>query len=70
MEEDTQWRTRVLIVGGLLGALIGLGASYLLIQRADREGTQVKMGTGEGIRLGMLVLGMLRQIGRLGEGKE
>lgn len=70
MEEDTQWRTRVLIVGGLLGALIGLGASYLLIQRAEREGTQVKMGTGEGIRLGMLVLGMLRQIGRLGEGKE
>jgi hypothetical protein len=69
MEEDTQWRTKVMLIGGALGALIGLGAAYMLVQRADREGTQVQIGTGEGIRLGMLVLGMLRQVSRLGEGK-
>ena len=47
-----------------------LGAAYLLVQRADKEGHELKLSTGEGMRLGMLVLGMLRQVSRLGEGKD
>lgn len=70
MEEQSQLRTRILVIGGVLGAFIGLGAAYLLVQRADKEGHDLKLSTGEGMRLGMLVLGMLRQVSRLGEGKD
>lgn len=59
-----------MVMGGVLGALAGLGAAYMLVQRADKEGQELKLSTGEGIRLGMLVLGMLRQVSRLGEGKD
>jgi hypothetical protein len=67
MEQDTQWKTKALIVGGLIGALLGMGTAYLLTERAEREGETLKLGTGEGIRLGMLALGMLRQVASLGE---
>lgn len=67
MEQDTQWKTKTLIIGGVIGALMGLGTAYLLTQRAEREGETLKLGTGEGIRLGMLALGMLRQVASLGD---
>jgi hypothetical protein len=67
MEQDTRWKTKALVLGGLIGALLGMGTAYLLAQRAEHEGETLKLGTGEGIRLGMLVLGMLRQVASLGE---
>ncbi|OGO21289.1 MAG: hypothetical protein A2Z14_14480 [Chloroflexi bacterium RBG_16_48_8] len=67
MEEDTRWKTKTLILGGLIGAILGMGTAYLLAQRAEREGETLKLGTGEGIRLGMLALGLLRQVARLGD---
>ena len=68
MDEGTAWKNKVLLVGGVIGGLVGVGAAYLLVQRAEREGTELQMGTGEGIRLGLMVLGLLRQVSRLGDG--
>ena len=65
--QDTQWKSKVLLLGGVLGALVGVGTTYLLVQQAERKGEPLKMGTGEGLRLGMLVLGMLRQVSSLGD---
>jgi hypothetical protein len=70
MDEGTGWKNKVLVLGGVLGGLVGVGAAYLLVQRAEREGTEVQLGTGEGIRLGLLVLTMLRQVSRLGDGSD
>ena len=70
MDKQSQLRTRIMIIGGVLGALVGLGAAYLFVQRADKESHELKLSTGEGMRLGMLVLGMLRQVSRLGDGKD
>jgi len=67
MEAMDNWKPMTLLVGGVLGALTGLAAAYLLIQRAQRTGIQPTLGAGEGIRLGLLVLGLLRQVSVLGE---
>jgi hypothetical protein len=66
MEEDRSWRTRTLLVGALIGALTGLGIAFAMVQRAEQRGEPVKLNTGEGVRLGMGVLGLIRQIGQLG----
>jgi hypothetical protein len=66
--EAENWKMRTLMVGGLIGLLAGVGAAYLLVQRAERQQSKVNMGTGEGIKLGLLVLGLLRQVALLGEG--
>jgi hypothetical protein len=39
-----------------------------MVQRAEREGEQVQIGAGEGIKLGLLVFGLLRSVAQLGGG--
>ncbi len=66
--ETSQWRNKTLAAGVLIGALVGLGAAYLLIQKADRDKGKLEMGAGGGIKLGLIVLSFLRQISQLGQG--
>jgi hypothetical protein len=61
-------RPRVILIGAALGALVGAGAAYLLIQRALQEDGELHITSGDGVKLGLLVLGLLRQVGQLGEG--
>jgi hypothetical protein len=56
---------RALLIGGLIGAVTGMGVAYLIAQRAQKQGGEVSLSTGEGLRLGLLVLGMLRQVADL-----
>lgn len=63
------WRPRIMIVGTVLGALVGLAAAYLYIQNNTREDEPLRMSAGEGVKLGVLVFGLLRSIAGLGEGK-
>jgi hypothetical protein len=66
MGEENNWRGRTLMLGALLGALAGLGAAYVLVRRAEEQGEPPRLGAGEGVRLGMGVLGLLRMISGFG----
>jgi flagellar biogenesis protein FliO len=68
-EPVDQWKWKVMLAGGLIGALTGLGAAYLLVKRFEKEGAQPNMSAGEGVKLGVLVFGLLRQITQLGGGE-
>lgn len=61
------WKPKLLIGGVVIGALTGLLAAYLLAQRAEANGSKLKMSAGEGVKLGLLVFGLLRQVTQLGE---
>jgi hypothetical protein len=61
------WKPKVLIIGGLIGALIGVGAAYLFTQKADDPWTQPKFTGGDGVKLGLMVLGLLRGVAELGD---
>ena len=67
---EENWKPKLMILGAVIGSLTGLGAAYLLAQRAEKEGLKPNLGTKEGISLGMLVFGLLRQIAQLGGGDE
>jgi len=62
------WKMRILLLGGLAGAVTGLAAAYLLVRRAEERGVEPHLEAGEGIRLGLLLLGLLRQVSALTEG--
>jgi hypothetical protein len=66
MTEDSNWKARTIIIGVIVGALTGLGAALVLIQRAGQEGEVVQLGTSDGLKVGIGVLGLLRQIGQIG----
>jgi hypothetical protein len=66
-------RTRVMIVGGIAGALIGILAAHLYLRSAPiGPGEEGKAGLpavhpGDAIKLSLGILGVLRLITGLGE---
>lgn len=60
-------RTHVLLGGALIGALTGLVAAMLIARRAEKNETETAITAGEGIKLGVLVFGLLRAIASLGD---
>lgn len=62
-------KNRTLLLGALAGALTGLIAAMLLNRRAEQEGTELALTAGDGMKLGVMVIGLLRAISSLGEEK-
>jgi gas vesicle protein len=62
-------KSRTLIIGALIGAATGLVAAALLNRRAEKGERETALTAGEGIKLGVLVLGLLRAIGSLADDK-
>jgi hypothetical protein len=62
MDEKPNTMVRTMVIGGILGALIGVGAAYILIKRAEEVGDNPRLTPGEGVQLGIGVLGLLRMI--------
>ena len=71
IEEKETWRYAALGIGSAIGALVGLGAAYLLVQNAERNNLkQVTVSGGDIVKLGVLVFGLLRQVAQIGESKK
>jgi ABC-type Mn2+/Zn2+ transport system permease subunit len=62
-----RWKVRTLIVGTVIGAATGLSAAYLLTKRAEQQGQALSISSGQGLKLGVLVAGLLRSILNLGD---
>jgi len=60
-------RPQTLIISAVVGALMGLGAGMLLLKRAEERGEGKAITAREGVSLGLLLLGLLRQIAQLGD---
>ena len=60
-------RTKVLLIGALAGAAMGVIAAMMLQRRAERAGTEIALSTGEGIQLGMMALGLIRAVAGLAD---
>ena len=66
-QTDENWKVKILIAGTVLGALIGLGGAYLMVQRAETKDEKVTFTVGKGVKLGLISFTLLRQIAQLDE---
>lgn len=64
---DVENRGRTILLGVLIGAATGLVAAMLLNRRATRDQRSTAITAGEGLKLGVLVFGLLRAISSLGD---
>jgi hypothetical protein len=66
-------KTRVMIVGGVVGALLGVGAAYVYLQSADvkvDEGGNERLPAvqpAKALTIGLAVMTLLRQIAGMGK---
>ena len=60
-------KNKTLIAGALIGAVTGLLAAMLLQRNAEKNEKESALTTGEGLKLGVLVFGLLRAIASLGD---
>lgn len=65
---DMDWRQRAFIVGGVLGALLGLGAAYIYINSAEESGEAPEVTPGTAVTIGLSLLALLRQVSAIAEG--
>jgi uncharacterized membrane protein len=66
-QSDGSWKLKTLVVGGVLGLLMGVGAAFLLTKRAEQKGAPLAITPGKGVQLGVMLAGLLRSILTLGE---
>ena len=62
-------QNKILLFGALIGAVTGLAAALILQRRAEKTGNEISLSTGEGIQLGVMIMGLLRAISSLGDEK-
>ena len=67
MSENESWKNKVLIVGALVGALLGLGAAFLYIRTAEETGGRREISAGQVLKLAVAALGVVRQASQLAD---
>lgn len=65
MNANSNWKRNVIIFGAVIGAVIGVFAARMLVKEAEENENESALTAGKGLQLGMLVLGLLRQITNL-----
>jgi len=60
-------KNKIIFFGALIGAVTGLVAALLLTRRAEKNERETAITSGEGLKLGVLIFGLLRAISSLGD---
>jgi hypothetical protein len=67
MEKNKEnWKAITMIAGAIIGLISGIIAAYILIQRAEEHSIKPRLTAGDGVKVGLGVLGVLRLIADLG----
>ncbi|MEL7591311.1 MAG: hypothetical protein AAGU17_08470 [Anaerolineaceae bacterium] len=67
MENDNKWKSTIFLVSGGIGLLTGLAAAYLIVKKREETGDTVKLTTGDGARIGMGIVTLLKMIADSGK---
>jgi hypothetical protein len=67
MEQLNNWKTKTIAIGVIAGLIFGVAAAMIVVERAEREGTEPSINAGDGVRLGLGVLGLMRLIADMGD---
>ena len=57
---NNNWQTKVIVIGAIVGAVAGIIGASILIQQAQKNNTQPQLTPGDGVKVGLGVLGVLR----------
>ncbi len=58
--ENTNWKKNTLLIAIGAGALLGIIAGIILVQRGEQTQSRPQLTAGDGVKVGLGVLGVLR----------
>jgi hypothetical protein len=61
------WQTKTLLLGGMIGAGVGLLAAFLLIKNSEKTGIKPDLNFREGFKIAVLAFGVVRNVANLWE---
>lgn len=68
--QGRDWRTRAMLMGGVIGSLIGVSAAYLYVRATEEAseggGEPRRLGARDMVGIGMGLFAIIRQIAELG----
>jgi hypothetical protein len=67
LKMDKKSKTKTMVLGTIIGAFSGAVSAYLLINRAEEENEKPQLTAGEGIQVGLGLLGLMRLIAGFGK---
>jgi hypothetical protein len=56
------WKTKTFVIAIIVGAVSGALAGYVLVRRAEENDQQPRLKAGDGVKVGLGVLGLLRLV--------
>ena len=63
---NNNWQSKVMLIGAIVGAIAGVIGASILIQQAQKNNTQPQLTAGDGVKVGLGVLAVLRLLAELG----
>jgi hypothetical protein len=60
------WQTKTLLIGAVVGAVAGLIGALILVQQAQKNDTRPQLTAGDGVKVGLGALAVLRQLADIG----
>jgi hypothetical protein len=68
LENDNNWKTKIIVGSTVIGAVSGLAAGLLLSRTSEEKGSSPpKIQTSDALRLAIGVIGLVRGIAALGD---
>lgn len=67
MDQTQSWKTKTMVIGAVVGLVAGLAGAYILVQRAEKLQNQPQLSAGDGVKLGLGLLGVLRLVSDMGQ---
>lgn len=64
-KKEKDQKTKIILLGAIIGALAGAGAAFLLSQSIDEE-EGLSLAPKDGVKLGVAAFSFLRQVTDLG----
>jgi hypothetical protein len=61
------WKNRTLLIGAIIGLAMGLASAYIFVRRSEQLDTLPELSPGDGVKIGLGVLGVLRLIADVAE---
>lgn len=63
---NNNWQSKIILIGAIVGAIAGVIGAVIMVQQAQKNDTRPQLTAGDGVKVGLSVLAVLKLLADLG----